>query len=141
MKKATIIAPLFLIITAAHTQNNTNGNFQWPLKDGWKMQTSLTATAKGEGISQQNFSTTGWYNVSVPTTIIAGLLANNVYNFDPFFGKNIEKISGPQFDHSWWFRKEFTLPESEKGKNVSLLLHGINYKANIWLNGFLIADT
>jgi len=141
MKKAIIIAPLFLVIIAAYTQNNTNGNFHWPLKDGWKMQTSLTVTVKGEEISQRNFSTMEWYDVSVPTTIIAGLLANNVYNFDPFFGKNLEKISGPQFDHSWWFRKEFTLPESEKGKNVSLQLHGINYKANIWLNGFLITDT
>ncbi|HEY6978007.1 MAG TPA: glycoside hydrolase family 2 TIM barrel-domain containing protein, partial [Chitinophagaceae bacterium] len=141
MKKAIAIAPLFLFIAVAYTQNDTKENFQWVLKDGWKMQTSLTATAKGEEISQQNFSTKGWYNVSVPTTIIAGLLANDVYNFDPFFGKNLEKISGPQFDHSWWLRKEFTLPESEKAKNVTLQLHGINYKANIWLNGFLIADT
>ena len=141
MKKAIIIAPLFLFITVAYTQNNPNENFQWVLKEGWKMQTSLTTRDRGEEVSKQNFSTNGWYNVHVPTTVIAGLLANNVYNFDPFFAKNLQKISGPQFDHSWWFRKEFTLPESEKGKNVTLNLHGINYKANIWLNGFLVADT
>src|SRR4051794_30920347 len=118
MKKAIIIVPLFLFIAAAYTQNNTNKNLQWVLREGWKMQTSLATKAKGDEISRQNFSTTEWYNVSIPTTIIAGLLANNVYNFDPFFGKNLEKISGPQFDHSWWFRKEFTLPGTEKGKNV-----------------------
>ena len=99
------------------------------------MQSSVKVSAKGEGISKQNFSTTGWYNVNVPTTIIAGLLANHVYNFDPFFAKNFEKISGPQFDNPWWFRKEFTLPASEQNKTVTLKLQGINYKANLWLNG------
>ena len=38
-------------------------------------------------------------------------------------------------------RKEFALPASEKNKNVVLKLHGINYKANVWLNGVLIADS
>ena len=76
MKKSIIIAPLFLFIAAAYAQNNSNENFQWVLKEGWKMQTSLTTRAKGEEISKQNFSTHGWYNVNVPTTIIAGLLAN-----------------------------------------------------------------
>ena len=33
------------------------------------------------------------------------------------------------------------MPSSEKNKNVVLKLHGINYKANIWLNGKLIADS
>ena len=116
MKKAIIIAPLFLFTTVAYTQNNPNENFQWALKEGWKMQTSLTTRARGEEVSKQNFSTHGWYNVRVPTTIVAGLLANNVYNFDPFFAKNLQKISGRQFDHSWWFwrfhRKDtFCIPD------------------------------
>ena len=33
------------------------------------------------------------------------------------------------------------MPASEKNKNVVLKLHGINYKANVWLNGILIADS
>ena len=45
------------------------------------------------------------------------------------------------FDKPWWFRKEFILPASEKGKDVILQLHGINYKANVWLNGNLISDS
>ncbi len=141
MKKAIVIAFLFLFTEGVFAQKNIEENFRWTLMDGWKMQSSLTAASKGEEISQQDFSTTGWYSVSVPSTIIAGLLSNKIYDFDPFFAKNLEKISGPQFDKSWWFRKEFTLPASEKNKNVSLQLHGINYKANIWLNGILIADT
>jgi exo-1,4-beta-D-glucosaminidase len=79
--------------------------------------------------------------VSVPTTVIAGLLANKVYDFDPFYGRNFEKLADARLDKPWWFRKEFSLPVTENGKNVVLKLHGINYKANVWLNGTLIADS
>ena len=82
-----------------------------------------------------NFAANNWYPITVPSTIIAGLLANHVYNFDPFYGKNFEKLADKKLDHTWWFRKEFKLPASEKNKNVVLKLHGINYKANVWLNG------
>ncbi len=140
MKKTIFIALLF-IVENIYAQNNAEQNFSFALKDDWKMQSSLNISAKGEDISQQNFSPTGWYTLSVPTTIIAGLLVNKVYDFDPFFAKNLEKISGPQFDKPWWFRKEFTLPASEKDRNIIIQIHGINYKANIWLNGVLIADT
>lgn len=105
------------------------------------MQSSITTGATGSEISQPSFKESGWYDVSLPTTIIAGLLKNKHYDFDPFYGENLEKIAGPEFDSAWWFRKEFILPASEKGKNITLILHGINYRANIWLNGELIADS
>ena len=116
-------------------------NFDMVLHDGWNMQSSQTANATGDKITQKDFNTNGWYNVSVPTTIIAGLLANHVYNFDPFYAKNFEKLADKRFDKTWWFRKSFQLPASENGKNVMLKLHGINYKANVWLNGKLISDS
>ena len=40
----------------------------------------------------------------------------------------------------WWYRKEFQLPAEEKGRRVWLNFEGINYRANIWLNGQKIAD-
>lgn len=141
MKTTSLLAACFLFITNVLAQNSPEKKFQWTLHDGWSMQSSMKASENGEAISQKNFSPTGWYKVNVPTTIIAGLLANHVYDFDPFFAKNLEKISGPQFDKPWWFRKEFTLPASEKNKTVTITLHGINYKANLWLNGVKIADT
>src|ERR1051326_4179007 len=141
MKKPILIILFFCFLVNTFAQNNIEDKFKINLKDDWQMQSSLNVTAKGDEISQQNFATTGWYKVSVPTTIIAGLLANHVYDFDPFFAKNLEKISGPQFDKPWWFRKEFTLPASEKNKTVTLQVHGVNYTANLWVNGVLIADS
>ena len=111
------------------------------LRDGWQMQSATKVAGTGDVISQPGYGVGDWYTVSVPTTIIAGLLANKHYDFDPFYGMNFEKLNDPQLDAPWWFRKEFTLARTEIGKDVVLILHGINYKANIWLNGVLIADS
>ena len=35
----------------------------------------------------------------------------------------------------WWYRKQFVLPESYRGKTIWLNFGGLNYRANIWLNG------
>ncbi len=111
------------------------------LRDGWVMQSATKVSGTGAAVSVPGFGVGGWYNVSVPTTIIAGLLANGKYDFDPFYGMNFEKLKDPALDAPWWFRKEFNLPRTEIGKDVVLVLHGINYKADVWLNGVLIADT
>jgi exo-1,4-beta-D-glucosaminidase len=116
-------------------------SFKMVLTDGWKMQSATIASGSGENISQAGYSPAGWYPVSVPTTIIAGLLANKVYDFDPFYDMNFEKLKDTLLDFPWWFRKEFVIPVSEKGRDILLRLHGINYKANVWLNGVLIADS
>src|SRR6266496_587276 len=133
---------LFMIVSAHQLLGqNRSENFQLILHDDWRMQSSFTDSATGAQVSQKNFPVNNWYKITVPSTIIAGLLANNEYNFDPFYGKNFEKLADKRLDHPWWFRKEFSLPASEKNKNVILKLHGINYKANVWMNGILIADS
>jgi exo-1,4-beta-D-glucosaminidase len=116
------------------------GNLNIKLTDRWSMQSSLKVGATGGQVSQKEFATDNWYDVTVPTTILGALITNNEYNFDPLYGKNLEKITGEKFDKPWWFRKEFELPADYKDKNIILSLHGINYKANLWLNGVLIAD-
>src|SRR6476620_3756678 len=132
------ITVLFLLLLINATAQDENKII---LSDGWQMQSSLTDKAGGKEISQEGFTANNWYTVSVPTTIIAGLIANKEFDFDPFYGKNLEKISGERFDHPWWFRKIFELPATEKNKTVILTLHGINYKANLWVNGVLVKDS
>ncbi len=105
------------------------------------MQSAVTDASTGSQISTGNFKADKWYKVSVPTTVIAGLIANKVYDFDPFYSRNFEKLNDARLDKPWWFRRKFKLPEAENGKNVVLKLQGINYKANVWLNGKLIADS
>ena len=123
---------LSLVCFPGHAQN-------WPLKDGWKMQSSVTDTSGGARISSATFDPARWYSVSIPTTIIGGLIANNVYPFDPFMGQNLTRLNDPRLDKAWWFRRE--LPPTAAGKRVILKLQGINYTANVWLNGTRVADS
>src|SRR6266480_2055908 len=99
-------------------------SFQMILHDDWGMQSSLTDKATGDQISKKDFPAKNWYKITVPSTFIAGLLANKEYNFDPFYSKNFEKLADKRLDTTWWYRKEFALPASEKNKNVILKLHG-----------------
>lgn len=141
MKKVILLVFLCISCQYIFGQNEATESYRQILKDDWNMQSAVTDASKGNQISAVDFNTTHWYKISVPTTVIAGLLANKVYDFDPFYSRNFEKLNDARLDKPWWFRREFGLPESEKGKNVVLKLQGINYKANVWLNGKLIADS
>lgn len=131
---------LFLSILVLQISINPVYAIQIDLKENWKMQSSADVAKSGADISTDEFQGDGWYSITVPATVMAGLLENNVYE-DPFHGKNLASIPKSQFDKSWWFRKSFDLPDSEIGKEVWLNFSGINYRANIWINGEKLADS
>ncbi len=127
------------------------------LHEGWTLQTSAKVEAKGEVISTSQFSTTGWHQVTVPSTVVAALIKDKTLP-DPFFGTNLRSYPGvtypiganfsnipmaPESPYavSWWYRKQFTIPASYKGKTIWLKFNGINYRADIWLNGKQIAKS
>jgi exo-1,4-beta-D-glucosaminidase len=41
----------------------------------------------------------------------------------------------------WWYRKEFEVPPAFSGKTVWLAFRGINYRADIWINGKKVAGS
>jgi exo-1,4-beta-D-glucosaminidase len=127
------------------------------LRDGWSLQSSGKVDKGGEVISTAKFQPTGWYPVSVPTTVVAALVKQKVYP-DPTFGMNLRSIPGTTYPIGanfsnipmqqdspfivpWWYRKAFVLPGGYKGKTIWLDFGGINYRANIWLNGKQIAKS
>src|SRR5215467_12768523 len=125
------------------------------LRDGWKVQSSAKVSASAEQISAVGFSTEGWYPTSAPKTVFAVLVENGVYK-DPYYGMNLRSFPGVdykiggQFANEemqptspyavpWWYRKEFEIPASEKGRRIWLAFRGINYRADIWINGKKLA--
>lgn len=121
-----------------------------PLTSGWSLQSSSETDQSGDLLSTADALTLGWHKTDLPTTVLAALVQNNVYP-DPYYGDNLTKIPGYQegrwlsmpegspFRHSWWFAKSFNFPESAADRYVTLHFDGINYQANIWLNGKLVA--
>ncbi len=115
------------------------------------MQSSYKVEKTGADVSSRGFSDATWYPVSVPTTVFSALLKLKHYS-DPEFGMNLRKLPGitypigenfsnipmrqdSPFMVPWWFRKTFQLPAAYKGKTIWLYFGGINYRANIFLNG------
>ena len=129
-----------------------------PLHEGWKLQSSRKVSGTGEAISSQGYSTGGWYTITVPTTVVAAQVASGEFK-DPYFGMNLRQLPGMTYPiglnsfsnlpmekdspyaDSWWYREEFQLPAEYAGRTVWLNFQGINYRANIWLNGRKLADS
>ncbi|HEY6936629.1 MAG TPA: sugar-binding domain-containing protein, partial [Terriglobales bacterium] len=126
-----------------------------PLAEGWTLQSSNRVSDSGQMLSLPGHSTTGWYATTVPATVLTTLVNHNVYP-NPDFGMNLRQIPGTTypigenfsnvsmqpgspFAVPWWYRTEFEVPASYKGKQVWLNFEGINYRANVWLNGKQIA--
>jgi len=126
------------------------------LADGWTLQSSGKVAETGDVISTPAYQPKGWYKVTVPTTVVAALVKQNVYP-DPDFGMSLRQFPGitypvganfsnfamqqdSPFAVAWWYRKTFTLPASDRGKTIWLDFNGINYRANIWINGKQVAN-
>lgn len=126
------------------------------LHSGWELQSSCKFDATGRQISTPGFETSGWHSTDVPSTVVAALVADGTYP-DPDYGLNLRKIPGTTypiganfanlpmpkdspFACSWWYRKAFTLPRDFEGRTAWLHFNGINYRANIWINGQKFAD-
>ncbi|MEJ2614474.1 MAG: hypothetical protein P8Z35_05925 [Ignavibacteriaceae bacterium] len=104
------------------------------MNSGWTIFSSEKTTYFGDVISKPGFSIKDSYQTNIPKTILAALVENGVYK-NPYFGSNLDKIPVEQFQHPWWYRKEFSINETGRNINYKLTLEGVNYKADLWLNG------
>ena len=148
-----LLVSSLLAQTPAQVKHPAEANLA--LRDDWSLQTSAKVEAKGEVISTPGFVPKGWHAATVPTTVVAALVKDKTFK-DPLFGTNLRDFAGVNYPIganfsniamapdspyavSWWYRKAFAVPASYKGKTVWLKFNGINYRANVWLNGKQIA--
>ena len=126
------------------------------LSQAWAVQSSAKVGGSGESISTPGYGASGWMAAEVPTTVVAAQVKDGRLP-DPYFGMNLRKFPGVEYPigskfsdvampahspyaPSWWYRTEFSLPQEYAGRTIWLNLEGINYKANVYLNGKRIAD-
>jgi exo-1,4-beta-D-glucosaminidase len=112
---------------------------QIPLHDGWYVQRSGSAGTDGSMLSKPGQNRNGWYRASVPSTVMGVLSANGLYT-DIFTGDNYKNIDPLPFKEAWWFCREFSLALPGHGEHITLNFDGLNYHADIWLNGKLLAS-
>lgn len=110
------------------------------LNCGWEMADAATLSVSPETIASPGLDTRSWYDATVPGTVLTTLVQQGIYP-DPLHGLNNLLIPDDLARKSWWYRTEFTSPPDWNGRNVRLTFNGINYHADIWLNGRKLGST
>lgn len=133
-----------------------SGGKEISLHDGWNLQSACRVHDTGSALSSAAYRPTGWLAASVPTTVLAAQVAAGLYK-DVYFGLNLRSIPGTTYPIGenfvrlpmpadspyrcgWWYRREFDIPAADAGQTIGLQFDGINYSAEIWVNGKRIAD-
>ena len=106
------------------------------LNSDWSLQDAGRIPQSGAALSEANFKTVGWYKATVPGTVLTSLVKNHVYP-EPLYGENNrpDKIPESLARTSYWYRTIVFVPRAYSGRQVWLNFDGINYSADVWVNG------
>jgi exo-1,4-beta-D-glucosaminidase len=109
------------------------------LKTGWRLESSWNVVQDGSLISQLSYDASSWHPIhAMPVTVLEALQEDGTYP-NLYFGKNLtETVPRDLFRQDWWYRTVFVVPAEHKLH--WLVFKGINYRAEIWLNGERIAN-
>ena len=147
--KATIFHILFLGMVGignigfAHSQ--TNEMIQIPvvgeqtvLNTGWYARRADEMKIDGNRLSASPFHPERWMKARVPGTVLTTMLDNQMFPA-PEFSLNNNQIPdiyevGKAF-YTFWFVRPFQIKSIPQGQQIWLNFRGINYKADIFLNG------
>ena len=146
---------VFSSVFAAKSYGDDSSNSPVFLHSDWRLESSCKLTAKPEAISLPGFDDSKWHPALVPGTVVGALVADKTLP-DPNYGENLKSFPGAFTDNkrqaanldmpadspfrcSHWFRTEFAAPAAFANRSIWLHFLGINYRANIWLNGKQLA--
>jgi hypothetical protein len=105
------------------------------LSDGWSLQSAMFTSDAPERISLAGNSPGNWLPAVVPGTVQASYLACGAIP-DPNYGNQQTQISEEFFTRNdFWYRKTFVLSSKCRGQRISIAFNGINWKADVYLNG------
>ncbi len=100
----------------------------------WRLQRYDAAVPAGEALSKPGFKDGDWIVATVPGTVLTSYVNVGAVP-DPNFGQNQLHISDSYFYSDFWYRTEFETPALAAGQIAWLNFDGINWKADVFLNG------
>ena len=106
------------------------------LGSGWQLQESTKVATAGGTLSKTDYRPDGWFAATVPGTVLTSLVNDNVYP-EPLYGENNrpDKIPESLNKTPWWYRMTVEVPKGYAHRQVWLNFEGINYAAEVWVNG------
>jgi exo-1,4-beta-D-glucosaminidase len=137
MVRAVFVFTLCLLTLHAFAVAEDPGKVE--LSQNWALASAKDIQADGASVSKSSFQEKGWHPIHrMPATVLEVLQEDGVYP-DLYVGKNmLEKVPQDLYKQDWWYRTVFTAPAGFS--NYVLEFPGINYRAEIWVNGQKVAD-
>jgi hypothetical protein len=121
---------------APAAQPDPNGNLS--LSGGaWRVERSSVVGGDGPTLSQPGFHDASWLPATVPGTVLTSFYNAGALP-DPNFSDNQLYLSDAYFCSDFWYRTEFLAPPAAPNEIAWLNFDGINWKAQIFLNGELL---
>ena len=122
------------IVAQPKAQPAADGGKYALMGGGWKLQRASEVEASGEAISKTGYDAQNWVVATVPGTVLTSY--RNVGAIpNPNYADNIFQVSESFFNSDFWYRNEFELPANFAREKVFLNFDGLNWKADIYLNG------
>src|SRR5438067_12016176 len=152
-----IVVVLFALASTANAQGQLE-KVAVNLHNNWFVQSSASVTDTGAVISRPGYAHSGWLQTNIPATPLGAEFDNNLVP-SPYVNENAAQIAGTCYTVStnyantawcagspygptpWWFLNQFTIPSTLAGQRIYIHFDGINYRANLWVNGTEIANS
>jgi exo-1,4-beta-D-glucosaminidase len=142
MRLFPLIVSLFFSFAAGQVSSSAAAETPKTLElaENWKLSSASNLQLTGAALSLPEYKDTDWHAIRrMPATVLEILQEDGVYP-NLYVGQDMaENVPQDLYKQDWWYRTTFEAPS---GYAAYLLeFPGINYRAEIWLNGQLIADS
>ncbi|HEX7107028.1 MAG TPA: hypothetical protein VF218_13760 [Acidothermaceae bacterium] len=102
----------------------------------WQVRSSVAAPG-GDVVARAEFRAEGWLEAPARSTVLAALLAAGRYP-DVLRSTNLrDQVDATAFQVPWWYRAPFHVGP---GGRTLVRVDGVLHKAQLWVNGQLVAD-
>ena len=118
--RCVYIFALCIIITASYGQDFNDSGRHVSMDFNWKFNLGDAA-----GANNPQFDDSTWRAVNIP----------HDYSIEQEFNKDCASGTGYLPGGIGWYRKEFTLPQSENKKHVEIQFDGVYENSEVWING------
>ncbi len=133
-KPVTLPLPPLSATALTPREPGSRDSMSWTLAHNWFLTTSPATPLEGAQLSQAGFDTRTWMRATIPGTVLTTMVDRGIYP-DPDFGLNNLAIPETLNKQMYWYRVEFETPKAAASHHLTLTFNGINYAAEVWLNG------
>ena len=114
------------------------------IKTEWKLQRASAVSESGEVISGNEYDDSSWLPAVVPGTVLYSYIAAGAVP-DPGIADNNLQISESFFNSDFWYRwtpdtEALNMSERAEGESMILAFDGINWKAEVYVNGKYVGN-